>query len=57
MMKGKDEVLRAMDEVDNQLYIVQDLIKRAQITGQEAMDRIAKIRLKLSKAAERVSLN
>jgi hypothetical protein len=56
-MKGKDEVLRAMDEADNQLYVVQDLIKQAAITGQEAIDRIAKIRLKLSKAAERISLN
>ena len=56
-MKGKEEVLRALDEVDNQLYIVQDLIKRTQITGQDAIDRIAQIRLKISKAADRVSLN
>ena len=56
-MKNKDVVLRALDEVDNQLMIVIDLVRKAEITGQDALDRLNRIRSKLQKVTDSVGLN
>jgi hypothetical protein len=56
-MKNKDVVLRALDEVDNQLFIVIDLVGKAEITGQDAVDRLNRIRVKLQKVGDSVNHN
>jgi len=56
-MKNKDVVQRALDEVDNQLFIVIDLIRKAEITGQDAHERLNRIRSKLQKVSDSVGLN
>ena len=56
-MKNKDVVQRALDEVDNQLFITIDLVRKAEITGQDALDRLNRIRGKLQKVTDAVGLN
>ena len=56
-MKNKDVVLRKLDELDNQLMIVIDLIRKAEITGQDALDRLNRIRGKMQDVTDAVSLN
>ena len=56
-MKNKDIVLRRLDEVDNQLMLVINLVRKAEITGQDALDRLNQIRDKLHKVTDAVTLN
>ena len=56
-MKNKDVVLRKLDETDNQLMIVTDLVRRAQITGTDAVDKLNRIRQKLQDITDAVQLN
>lgn len=56
-MKDKDNVLRALDEADNMIYILQDLAKKQAVDTNEAIRRLAVIRQKMKFVADRVSLS
>ena len=57
VMKAKDNVLRALDEADNMIFIMQDLAKKQAIDTNEAIRRLAVIRKKLQFVSDRVSLS
>ena len=57
VMKDKDNVLRALDEADNMIYILQDLAKKQAVDTNEAVRRLAVIRQKMKFVADRVSLS
>ena len=56
-MKDKDNVLRALDEADNMLFILQDLAKKQAVDTNEAVRRLVEIRRKLKFVSDRVSLS
>ena len=57
VMKDKDNVLRALDEADNMVFILSDLAKKQAVDTNEAVRRLNVIRGKLKYVADRVSLS
>ncbi len=56
-MKDKDNVLRELDELDNMVFIMQDLAQKRAIDTNEAVRRLKVMRNKIKFVSDRVSLS